>query len=671
MKNLRLEGVLDGLGRNVKAAFEPEFPGQSSAQQEAKDIQNTIGFWRLFLMQDKKAVIQTQKKQAEARLARSHDEAGAAFVELANLVLAAPDPVPLMSKSQTLFTSLNAANVDIKKLQDEISHARSAAEASTETNAKAAQLDTMRQDFESQLAAGRDAARQLEIELQQAKGNAQQGQEALIELQSARSTLATLQEHHEAAQSELFELRQKQDSASMAAVSDLEADIDALTEARRKIRSLEQDRDRLQRLHQGATDELEALKGDATGNAHLYREALQMRDQEAATSASLQQKLQKLKEQCQGLQQQADAAEQELSQRPSSAAYQKAVDAAASLQSLVGQQMEAEGWGSPAELDTDQINTLQMLQERNLGLADKVTTLERQINEQQQKQETTAAQEARLEAQCNEQQALIGRLEEDLTSSSAARQLDGTHSTPSNEHIASKDTEAEPGSMLAILIGQRDRYRSKLQGLQEESARSVGLLQTHQAEIAALKADNVSLVGKLRYAENFAKRAGQQPSDLSIVRVDDAGVPREQDVETASHRINCGPFNFGMSASAASSSRKDSADTAGLKSRGGRRLGGCFGVDEDVEAGLPAEQSKYTKDYQAKLNPFSAFQQRECEAQLDRMQMHDRALLAGSRVFANRIGRIFILGYLLLIHAFLFGLIYFSALSSHFATGHV
>lgn len=51
MKNIRLEGVLDGLGRNMKAAFEPEFPGQSSAQQEAKDIQNTISFWRLFLMQ--------------------------------------------------------------------------------------------------------------------------------------------------------------------------------------------------------------------------------------------------------------------------------------------------------------------------------------------------------------------------------------------------------------------------------------------------------------------------------------------------------------------------------------------------------------------------------------------------------------------------------------------
>lgn len=51
MKNIRLEGVLDGLGRNMKAAFEPEFPGQSSVQQEAKDYQNTIAFWRLALMQ--------------------------------------------------------------------------------------------------------------------------------------------------------------------------------------------------------------------------------------------------------------------------------------------------------------------------------------------------------------------------------------------------------------------------------------------------------------------------------------------------------------------------------------------------------------------------------------------------------------------------------------------
>lgn len=76
----------------------------------------------------------------------------------------------------------------------------------------------------------------------------------------------------------------------------------------------------------------------------------------------LQDKLEKLKEQCRALQEQADAAEQELSQRPSSAAYQRAVDAAASLQVLVGQQMDAEGWGKPADFHPDQLNTLRMLQ---------------------------------------------------------------------------------------------------------------------------------------------------------------------------------------------------------------------------------------------------------------------------------------------------------------------
>ena len=37
------------------------------------------------------------------------------------------------------------------------------------------------------------------------------------------------------------------------------------------------------------------------------------------------------------------------------------------------------------------------------------------------------------------------------------------------------------------------------------------------------------------------------------------------------------------------------------------------------------------QDYQAKLNPFSAFQQQESQAQVDRLQIHDKALLAGSR----------------------------------------
>ncbi len=68
----------------------------------------------------------------------------------------------------------------------------------------------------------------------------------------------------------------------------------------------------------------------------------------------------------------------------------------------------------------------------------------------------------------------------------------------------------------------------RLQALQEESAQSQKSAEKLQAEVDSLKADNVSLIGKLRFAESFARRTGQQPSDLSIVRVDEAGVPQEQ-----------------------------------------------------------------------------------------------------------------------------------------------
>ncbi len=57
------------------------------------------------------------------------------------------------------------------------------------------------------------------------------------------------------------------------------------------------------------------------------------------------------------------------------------------------------------------------VQARNAGLADKVTILERQVSEQQQVHEAATAREAQLETQSRDQQALIGRLEDDLASS--------------------------------------------------------------------------------------------------------------------------------------------------------------------------------------------------------------------------------------------------------------
>ena len=57
------------------------------------------------------------------------------------------------------------------------------------------------------------------------------------------------------------------------------------------------------------------------------------------------------------------------------------------------------------------------MQARNAALADKVTRLERQITEQQRHQDALAADRVKLEAQSQQQQVLISRLEEDLATS--------------------------------------------------------------------------------------------------------------------------------------------------------------------------------------------------------------------------------------------------------------
>ena len=59
------------------------------------------------------------------------------------------------------------------------------------------------------------------------------------------------------------------------------------------------------------------------------------------------------------------------------------------------------------------------------------------------------------------------------------------------------------------------------------------------------------------------------------------------------------------------------------------------------------------------------FQQKESERSLNRIGLHDRAILTGSKVLlANRLARIFLTVYATLLHVFVFALIYYSAFHS-------
>jgi homeobox protein cut-like len=85
-------------------------------------------------------------------------------------------------------------------------------------------------------------------------------------------------------------------------------------------------------------------------------------------------------------------------------------------------------------------------------------------------------------------------------------------------------------------------------------------------------------------------------------------------------------------------------------------------MSEEVEDGLSGPEAKYAPEYEARLNPFAEFQLSESESRLKGMQLHDKALLAGSRLIAgSKIARAAVAMYAVLLHVFIMVLMYASA----------
>lgn len=65
-------------------------------------------------------------------------------------------------------------------------------------------------------------------------------------------------------------------------------------------------------------------------------------------------------------------------------------------------------------------------------------------------------------------------------------------------------------------------------------------------------------------------------------------------------------------------------------------------------------EAKYSRAYEAKVNPFADFQQSEADSRLRNLPAHERALLASSRIImGSRIGRAVIAVYAVLLHVFI------------------
>ena len=181
-------------------------------------------------------------------------------------------------------------------------------------------------------------------------------------------------------------------------------------------------------------------------------------------------------------------------------------------------------------------------------LEGKLTRLRMELVEREGNLTALTKSKMTLEEQVTDQRALISRLEDGINKMTgdpgSARK-----SKPEPTTIAASETSTddawdwgeqreaaglqrimmdEDPSMLDIVSGQRDRFRARTMELETENRKLVERVERINADMDALKSDNVRLYGKIRFVQTY--RGGNASGALSAA---EAGLAGPEDTDNA------------------------------------------------------------------------------------------------------------------------------------------
>lgn len=172
-------------------------------------------------------------------------------------------------------------------------------------------------------------------------------------------------------------------------------------------------------------------------------------------------------------------------------------------------------------------------------------------------------------------------------------------------------------TMLDIVAGQRDRFRTRTQELEDENRKTMERLERVLADLDGLKSDNVRLYEKIRYLQSY----GQTNSSSSGIMADDANVK-------VSSRSRLGSVAIGFE-------------------------------DDDAAGGV---LDKYRSMYEEMVNPYTLFNRRERHKRLSEMSAPERLTFrASQRVLRTKASRLFVFFYVMALHMLVFFVLALSA----------
>lgn len=158
----------------------------------------------------------------------------------------------------------------------------------------------------------------------------------------------------------------------------------------------------------------------------------------------------------------------------------------------------------------------------------------------------------------------------------------------------------EEPSMLDIVAGQRDRFRSRTMELEDDNRKLMERIEKIMSEIDSLKNDNVRLYEKLQFVRSYRQSNGS------------------------------------LAPGGANASNSTSID-----------LGAAVAEEEDGSGLL----GKYRSMYEDMVNPYTIFNRRERHKRISEMSAPERLTLrASQRIMSSRISRNIVFCYILVMH---------------------
>ncbi|GBG59515.1 hypothetical protein CBR_g38539 [Chara braunii] len=584
-----------------------------------------------------------------------------AFLTLYQKLYEAPDPVPALAPAAEASARVMELEQENRKFRQELEEFRAEAANLRNQQVTVRRLEERNRQLEQRM---EEKVKEM-VELKQ-RAMSEENQKSLEtlkereellheQLRAAKESVHTMRRLHEYGQRQLFQLRAKSDEDREAKQSELNLLTEEVDRAQSRLTSLEREKEALKAQLQAMTEKETEADGDSGGGdggavraaeeslaaarekviSELHAELQRMESALAAEREKFVLELKKLHLDLDEKEKMVASLKEELAARPTPTLVEDLKKQIKILQMVGYNSVEAEDW----ELATrgEEIGKLEtLLLEKNRKLEHDLTQARLQIGERTKEVAAAQARVKELEAVVEKQRGLIAKLEEDILKgygamgerrggsswrddwgeggagfdereaiSNALQQGrgGGVGGAAGGRTKAQGGEEEDDHSVLAVVCGQRDRFKQRMNELEEELRRVLERVKVQALELERSKSDNVKLYEKIRFVQEYQNDR--------------------------------------------------------MQSRGGGRMSKRGSVG-DVESGLPSDvETKYKKLYEDDINPFAAFSKKERDQRYRDLGLRDRITLTSGRfLLGNKYARTFVFFYSVSLHIVMFATLY-------------